>query len=102
MPVSPFLRNVLKVVISRKGDGCGFFSPSRHTRKSIGAVAKHGQVVRNRLRLHTELGHHAGLVAQDVAPAVQLNNSRANDALAEIFVRGANDHLPYTVIPRSL
>src|ERR1700720_4496294 len=102
MPLSPILRNVLKAGISRQNQSRGFLAPSLHTGKSIGAIAENGQIVWNRLRLYTELGHYAGLVAQDVAPAVQLNNSCPNDALAEIFVRRANDHLPHPLIPCSL
>jgi hypothetical protein len=50
------------------------------------------------LRLYSELGDHAGLVAHEVASAVQLHDSRAHDTLAEIFVRRANQQLVHTVV----
>jgi len=58
--------------------------------QTISAIADYSQIVRNRLRLHPKFGHNAGFIAQCVAPAVQLNDSRAHNTLTEIFVRCTN------------
>src|SRR6266568_5796454 len=102
MPFPPILRNVFKMGILRQGKSRSLDSLSRHTWEAVCAVPDHGQVVRNRLRLHPELGHYTGLIAQDVAPAVQLNDSCAHDTLTEILVGCANEHLLHTIILCSL
>ena len=50
------------------------------------------------MRLHSELGLNAGFIAQDIAAAVQLDHPRAHNALAEVFVRRADQHLLHTVV----
>src|SRR3984957_7939138 len=100
MPFSFILRNVLQVRILRQDKGRSLLSPSRQTRESVRTVADHGEVVRNRLRLHSELGHHTGFVADDVLPTIELNDSRTDDALAEIFVGSTNEHLLYALLLR--
>ncbi len=47
---------------------------------------------------HPELGHNAGFIAQDVAPAIELNDPSANNTLTEIFVGRADDNLTHTLI----
>src|SRR5579863_688869 len=69
---------------------------------AICTVSDQSQVVWNRLGLHSELGHHAGFIAQHVTPAVELNDPCAYNALTEIFVRRTDEHLPHAVIPRCL
>src|SRR5580693_6451946 len=100
MPLSPVFRNVFQVRVLRQRNRRRLGAPSRHTWEAIGTVAHHGQVVWNRLRLHSEFGHNAGFITQDVAPAVELNHSRTHNTLTEIFVWRTNEHLLYTVIPR--
>ena len=60
--------------------------PIGHSRKAIGAIANQRKVIRNRFRFDAELGNHACLIANGVGPAVELNDARPGDALAEIFV----------------
>jgi hypothetical protein len=49
---------------------------------------------------YAEFGYNPRLIAQNVAPSVQLNDSRADKALTEIFVGRTNDYLLHTVILR--
>src|SRR5579863_5953807 len=100
MPLPPILWNVFQVWILRQSKRGCLCAPSRHSREAIRTVADHRQVVRNRLGHHSELGYHASFVAQNVAPAVQLNHPRAHYTLTEIFVWGANEHLSHTLIAR--
>src|SRR5260370_12255861 len=86
MPLSPFLRNIFKVGVSGQGKRRRLQAPSRHTWEAICTVADHGQVVRNRLRLHPELGYNAGFIAQDLAPAVQLNDPTTHNPLPKTFL----------------
>src|SRR6476659_4759278 len=98
MPLSPIFWNVFKAGIPRQRKSRRLRAPTRHAGETIGIVADHRQVVRYRLWLHSEFGDHAGFIAQNVAPAVQLNDSRAHHALAEIFIRSADEDLLHTFI----
>src|SRR5260370_2767336 len=98
MPLSPFFWNVLKVGVPGQGKRRSLQAPARHSWEAICTVADHGQVVRNGLGLHPELGYNAGFIAQDLAPAVQLNDPCAYNALTEVFVGCTNEHLLHTVI----
>jgi hypothetical protein len=49
---------------------------------------------------YAEFGYNPRFIAQNVALSVQLNDSRADNALTEIFVGRTNDHLLHTVILR--
>src|SRR5438128_6191521 len=102
MPLPPISRNLLKLPVARPGRGCGFLAPAGYAWKSIGAIPEHGQIVRNRLWLHTELCLYGSFVAQDAPPPIQLNDSCAYNALPEVFVWSANNHLPHAVISRGL
>src|SRR5579872_1566817 len=102
MPLSPVFRNLFKAAIPRKGHGCSLGTPSRHTRESIRTIPDHSQVVRDRLRRYAELRLNGGLVAHDVAAAIQLNNSRADYALTQILVGRANEHTSHAFVSRSL
>jgi hypothetical protein len=75
-----------------------FCAPSGDTGEAIGTVAHQSQVVWNGPGLHSELGHDAGLIAQDILPTVQLNDPRAHKALTQIFVRRTNEHSLHTLI----
>ena len=100
MPLLPIFRYGFQVFIARKDRGSGLVPPSGQTRKSVGAIADHRQVIGYRLRLHAELGLDAGLVADDVGPAIELNDTCAFNTLAEILIRRANDDLLYAIILR--
>src|SRR5216684_4723576 len=98
MPFSPILGNAFKVRILRKSKSRSLYAPSRHTREAICGVTDHSQEVRDRLGFHSKLGYDTCLIADDVAPAVQLNDSCAHHALTEILIRRTNEHLPHAVI----
>src|SRR5947207_1269531 len=98
MPCSPILGNAFKVRILSQRKSSRLYAPSRQTRVAISSVANHGQVIRNRCRADSELRHNARLIAQDIAPAVELDDSRAGNTLAQVLVRGANEHLLHAAI----
>ncbi len=79
-----------------------FRAPPTHARKTIGSIANHRQIVRDRLRPHAKLSNHAGLIAHDVLPAVQLNHPCTHYALTEIFVGRAEEDFSDAVILRGL
>src|ERR1019366_10330274 len=77
-------------------------APVGQTGEAIRTVADHSEVVRNRLRLHAEFGYNSGFVAQNVTPAIQLDNSGAHNTLTQILVWRTNEHLPHAAIFRCL
>src|SRR5208283_2406171 len=97
MPFPPILRNVLKTRVMGQDRSRGFLSPSTHARKAVGTVANHRQVIRDGLRSDAKLSDDAGFIAHDILPAVELHDSRAHNALTEIFVRRADEDLPNAV-----
>src|SRR4029077_3429029 len=64
----------------------------------ICAVAYDRQEVRNGLRFYSEFRYDSGLIAHDLTPAVQLNDSCSYHALTEIFIRRTNEQLLLSVI----
>src|SRR6185295_13567725 len=98
VPCSRIFWDVLEMVILRKTQRRGLWSPPSHAGKSIGAVSHYCQVVGNRFGFHTEFIDDARFVADDFSPAVQLNDSRTDDALREIFIWSADDHLADSLI----
>src|SRR6516225_7498473 len=79
--------------ISGKNSRSSLGSPSWYARVTIRTVADRGQIVGNRGRLYPELCDYASLVAQDLASAIQLDDTGPHDALAEVLVRSTNDNL---------
>jgi hypothetical protein len=55
-------------------------------------IAHKRQIVWYRYRRDAEFGDHAGLIAGDPLPAIQLHDTSAAHALGEILVRRADDH----------
>src|SRR5258707_11224245 len=100
MPYLPILGNIFKVRVLRKGKRGSLCAPARYARETIGTVADHRKVVRNRLRLHSELRDHARFIAQELAPAVQLDYPRSHNTLAEILVGRANQYPLNALIQR--
>src|SRR6185295_9227090 len=100
MPCSRILWDVLEMFVLRKAERRSLWSPARHAGKSIGAVSDYCQVIGNRFGFHAKFFDDARFVANDFAPAVQLNDSRADDALREIFIWGADDHFCYSSVLR--
>ena len=84
----------LPVEDTRESKGRRLRTPSRDTGESVRAIAYHGEIVRNRFRLHSELGDDASLIAHNLLPSVELNDAFADNTLAQIFVRRANENLP--------
>src|SRR6516225_2954498 len=79
--------------ISGKNSRRSLGSPSWYAWVTIRTVADRGQIVGNRGRLYPELCDYASLVAQDLASAIQLDDTGPHDALAEVLVRSTNDNL---------
>ncbi len=102
MPLHPILRDIFQMGIKRQHRSRALCSPPLHTRKSVRAVPHYPQIIRNRLRLHAELGHHAQLIPKKILSPIQLHHPCAHDALAQIFVWRANQHLPHAIIQGSL
>src|SRR5262249_725483 len=98
IPMTPIFRKVFQVRILRENSRRGLGSPSGYSGVAVPTAAYDGQIVRNRRRLDSEFCAHATLVAESLASAVHLHDSRAHHALAEIFVGGADNNLPNAII----
>src|SRR5437588_11514109 len=98
MPFPPIPGDVLKMRILRKGKRRSLYSPASHARISISTVSDDSQIIRNRLRADSKLGHNTGFVAHNVAPAVELDHASAHHALRQVFVWGANPYLVHALI----
>ena len=81
-----------------KGEGSPLSAPSRQAGIAIGTVSNYGQIIGNRLRPESKLLDNACLVAHDLAPAIALNNTRADDALSQILVGSTDDYLAHTLV----
>src|SRR3954470_10094991 len=93
MPVDAELGNVFQVRIAGENKGGGLFAPATNSGKSIGGVADHGEVVGDGRGWHAELGDDSGFVSNDFFSAIQLDDTSADDGLAEVFVRRADENL---------
>src|SRR5258708_791719 len=102
MPCLPIFWDILKVRVLGQRHRGSFCSPARYSGKTVGTVANDCQVVRNRLRPDSEFGDHAGFIAYDLAPAVQLDHSRAHDTLAQILRDEAGVISKFGVGPQSI
>src|SRR5215469_17515854 len=100
MPFPPVPGNAFEVRILRKSHGRSFQTPTAQTGVAVGSVSNHSQKIRNRLWLYPELRDHRCFIAHQVAHAVELHHSRSHNALAEIFVRCANENLGNSIIVR--
>ena len=98
MPLSPILWDIFEMKVLRQREGSGLCSPSGQTWITIRAVAYDGQIIGNRLRSHPELGHDAGFIAHNLAPAIALNHSPTDDTLRQILVGRANDYLAHPLV----
>ncbi len=67
-------------------------TPALQPRIAVGAVADQRQVVGDRRRRHAELRDDTGLVAQDPAQAVELDDASPLDALRQVLVGRADEH----------
>ena len=68
-------------------------APAGEAREAVRAVADERQVVGDGRRRHAELRDHAVLVADNAGAAVELHDLTAHDALRQVFVRRADQHL---------
>ena len=71
---------------------CGFCTPARQTRITIGGIAHERQVVGDRRRRHAELRDDACFIADGAPSTVHLHDPRAAHALRQILVGGADQH----------
>src|SRR5262249_16311205 len=87
VPLTPVFRHVFEVHIAGEGESSGFRAPARQAGETIGAIANHSEVVRNRFGTDAPLRHYSGFIAHDAAHAVELNDAGAGHALREVLVR---------------
>ena len=85
IPVTPIFRNLFQVRILRENSRRGLGSPSCNAWVTVCAVADRSQIVRNRRRFYSELCNHTSLVAESLAPAVQLYDSETPPSALSSF-----------------
>jgi hypothetical protein len=95
MPVARIRGDRLQVNEFGEHRGGRFRPPTLEPGITISGVANQREVIRNRLRRHSELLDHAGLIEGDARTAVQLHHPRAADALREVLVGCADNHALY-------
>src|SRR5882757_3289629 len=102
MPFFPVFWNVFQMAVLREDKSCGLCAPSCQTGEAIRCVAHRSQVVRNRLRPHSEFVHYTGFIPQEIASAIELHDASADNTLTKIFIGRANEDLADPVIVRCL
>ncbi len=93
IPLRAVLGDVLEMGIPAEQSGHRLRAEARQPRKAIGAVAHQREVVGDRRRPDAELLPHSVLVDHDALAPIELHDPRAGDALAEILVGRAEEHL---------
>ncbi len=81
------------MLVARENGGGRLRAPAGEPREPVSVVADQREPVGDRRRRHAELLSHRGLVEQAPLPAVELDDPRIVDALGEILVVRADDHL---------
>ena len=99
-PGAPVGGNLFEVLEAGQHRGRGLGAPSRQTRIPVRRVADEREVVRNRRWGHAELCDDAGFVEGDPLTAIHLHDSRAADALCQILVGSADEHLLDAAVDR--
>src|SRR5215469_11993267 len=100
MPLLPIFRNFFKMPISRQHSGGALLAPSGNARISVSTISRQAQKVRDRRRLDSKLLLHSGLIPQNLASTIELHYARTDDALRQVLIWRANEHLLHALIPR--
>ena len=93
LPRPRIVRHVLDPAVAREDGGRRACAPPGKARDAVGVVADEREEVRNRGRLDAELLDHSRLVEHAFARPIEAHDARAANALREIFVGRANEHL---------
>src|SRR5262249_5831116 len=91
LPFAPIFSNCLNVAARRSTRGGRLGAPSGQSGVRVGGVPGEGEIVGDGFGGYTEFLNDALLVEGDAGAAVQLDDAGTADALAKVFVGGADD-----------
>ncbi len=101
LPVRGIGGDLLEVHPAGQDGGRRLGAPSGEPREPVRTVADEGEVIGDGRGADAELCHDTGLVDQEVLAAIELDDAGARDALPEVLVGRADDHLlDAGVVPR--